>query len=76
LQRQRHTAFWGFEAIRGADVGHALVEVAEREAPFSLDRPRWCLVYNVDYVLALALGDLGERVLDRYGGSRVAVLVE
>jgi hypothetical protein len=34
------------------------------------------LVDHVDHALALALGDLGERVLDRYGGSRVAALVE
>ena len=76
LQRQRHTACRGFEAVRGANVGHAFVEVAEREAPFGLDRPRRCLVDHVDHALALALSDFGERVLDRYGGSRVAVLVE
>ena len=76
LQRQCHTACRGFEAVRGADIGHALVEVAEREAPFGLDRPWRCLVDHVDYALALAFGDLGERVLDRYGGPRVAVLVE
>jgi len=34
------------------------------------------LVDHVDHALALALGDFGKRVLDRYCGSRVAVLVE
>ena len=59
-----------------ADVLQTLVVVAEPEAPFGLDRARRCLGDHVDNALALALGDLRERVLERRGGSRIAVPVE
>ena len=39
-------------------------------------QPEFSLVDHVDYALALAFGDLGERVLGCYGGPCVAVLVE
>ena len=58
------------------DVVHALVVVAEPEAPFGLDRARWRLGDHVDNALALTLGDLRERVLECLGGSRIALLVE
>ena len=57
-QRQRHAACRGLDAVRLADVLHALVVVAEPEAPFGLDRARRRLVDHVDNALALALGDL------------------
>src|SRR5947208_4131088 len=75
-QRQRHAACRGFDAIRLADVFQTLVVVAEPETPFGLDRARRRLVDHVDNALALALGDLGERVLERFGGSRIAVPVK
>ena len=75
-QRQRHAAGGDFDAVRVADRGHALVPLAERKAPSCLDRAWRRLVDHVDDALALALGDLGERVLDRLCGSRIAVPVE
>ncbi len=54
----------------------AFVVVAEPEAPFGLDRARRRLVDHVGNALALARGDLRERVLERLGGSRIAVPVE
>src|SRR5207248_285821 len=65
----------GFDAVRLADVLHTFVVVAEPEAPFGLNRARWRLVDHVDNALALALGDLGERALERLGGSRIALPV-
>src|SRR6201989_942354 len=41
---------------------------AERNAPFGLDRARRRLVDHVGNALALARGDLRERVLERHGG--------
>jgi hypothetical protein len=38
--------------------------------------PRRRLGDHVDNALALTLGDLGERILDRRGGPRVALPVE
>src|SRR5207244_11803284 len=75
-QRQRHATFRGLDAVRLADVLQTLVVVAEPEAPFGLDRARWCLGDHVYNALGLALGDLRERVLDRRSGSRIAVPVE
>ena len=75
-QRQRHTALGGFDAVRAADVVHARVVVAEPVAPSGLDRARRRIRDHVDHSLALALSDLGERVLERRGGSRVAAAVE
>ena len=75
-QRQRHAAFRRFQAVRLADVPQALVVVAEGEAPPGLDRAGRRLVDHVDDALALAPGDLGERILERLGGSRVAVPLE
>ncbi len=75
-ERQRHAAGRGFDAVRLADVLQTLVVVAEPEAPFGLDRPRWRFVDHLDNALGLALGDLRERVFKRRGGSRIAVPVE
>src|SRR5204863_7334614 len=63
-------------AVRLAEVFRILGVVAEPETPFGLDRARRRLVDHVDNALALALGDLGERVLERFGGSRIAVPVK
>src|SRR5438477_2980070 len=75
-QRQRHATYRGFDAVRLTDVFQTLVVVAEPETPFGLDRARRRLVDHLDNALALALGDLGERVLERLGGSRIAVPVK
>ncbi len=76
-QRQRHAAFGGLDGVVPAYVVRALVVFPEPEAPLCLDRgARWRVVDHVGNALALALGDLGERVLDRRGGSRIAVPVE
>src|SRR5262245_65706006 len=58
------------------DVGHALIPLAEGQAPPRLDRARWCLVDHIDDALPLALGDRFERVLDRLGGASITVPVE
>jgi hypothetical protein len=69
-------SFRGFDVVRLADVLHTLVVVVEPEAPFGLDRARWRLGDHVDNALVLTLGNLRERVLERHGGSRIAVPVE
>ena len=65
-QRQRHAAFGGLDGVVPADVVRALVGFPEPEAPLRLDRgSRRRVVDHVGNALALALGDLGERVLER-----------
>ncbi len=74
-QRQRQASFGRLDAVRPYVV-HARVVVAEPKAPPGLDRARWRIVDHVDNSLALALGDLSERGLERRGGSRIALPVE
>ena len=76
-QRQRHAAFGGLDGVVPADVVRTLVGSPETEAPLCLDRgPRWRVVDHVGNALALALSDLGERILERLGGARIAIPVE
>jgi hypothetical protein len=56
---------------------HALIVFPEPEAPLCLDRgPRWRVADHVGNALALALGDLGECIRERRGGSPIATPVE
>jgi hypothetical protein len=75
-QRKRHAERRRLDAVRLADVVEAFVVVAERNPPLGLDRARRSLGDHIGNSLALARGDLRERVLERHGGSRVAVAVE
>ncbi len=74
-QRQHQPALGRLGPL-GADMGQALLVTREALAPSGFDRARRCGFDHLGDAPGFAVGDFGERGLERCGGSRIALTVE